>query len=65
MIEVPVTQVGEGSTKHYEWDCAHCGRRMRSGRHGIVKDCPHEVHLKVRTFPDVVAVFPVKSESGQ
>ena len=64
MIEVPVTVTRRGGAQAMEWDCAHCGQRQRSGKHGIESSCPHKVFLRARKFDDVVAVFEEKSKVG-
>ena len=62
MIEVQTTDVGNGKL---EWDCPHCGSRMRSGKLGIESRCDHLVRLKVKRFDCVIACFQDKSQSGQ
>lgn len=64
MIQVPVTVVGQGTDRVFEFDCPHCGKRLRAGRHGIADACKHPAYLNARKFDDVVAVFEDKPPAG-
>lgn len=65
MIEVPVTVIGQGRNRHYEWNCIHCGCRMRSGKYGIEHSCLHRVTLEAKRIDLVVALFEDLSQPGQ